>query len=132
MRKATRAITRIYDQGLAAHGITVCQFALLRHIARSQGIALSRLAEAMVMDRTTLYRVVRAVEAAGWASTAPAGAGRVRLVRLTPAGTDLLARAEPDWHACQATVRARLGEADWAGLHATARAVQALGGEATP
>lgn len=131
MRKASRAITRIYDQGLAAHGVTVCQFALMRHIARSREIALSRLAEAMVMDRTTLYRVVRAVELAGWVSTAPAGTGRVRLARLTPAGTDLLARADADWHACQAKVRARLGEADWAALHATARAVQALGSEAT-
>ena len=126
LRKASRAITRIYDAGLAAHGLTTCQFALLRHIGRAGEIALSRLADALVMDRTTLYRVVRPAEAAGWVVTCAAGTGRVRLARLTPQGMALIARAEPDWIGCQATVRAHLGEPGWAALHGAALAVQAL------
>ena len=126
LRKASRAITRIYDQALASHAIGTNQFALLRHIERAGEIALSRLAEALVMDRTTLYRVLRPAEAAGWVSTTAADTGRTRLARLTPAGTALLARAEPDWLACQAMVRARLGEADWSALQGATRAVQAL------
>jgi DNA-binding MarR family transcriptional regulator len=78
-----RAITRIYDARLASHGVNVNQFAMLRHIARAGDIALSRLAAQLVMDRTTLYRVLRPVEQAGWVETFPEAKGRGRRVRLT-------------------------------------------------
>ncbi len=126
LRKASRAITRLYDAGLVAHGLTISQFALLRHIARAGEIGLSRLAEAMVMDRTTLYRLLRPVEAAGWVETRAEAKGKTRLARLTAEGKAVIARAEADWQACQDEVRRRLGEPVWADLHAASLAVQAL------
>jgi hypothetical protein len=56
MRRATRALTRAYDEALAPFGITVQQFAILRDIQRAP--SLPRLAEGLVMDRTSLYRAL--------------------------------------------------------------------------
>lgn len=129
LRKATRAITRIYDARLASHGVNVNQFAMLRHIARAGDIALSRLAAQLVMDRTTLYRVLRPVEQAGWVETFPEAKGRGRRVRLTAGGEALLAGATADWQACQDDVRAHLGDDGWDRLYAASAAVLALEGD---
>jgi DNA-binding MarR family transcriptional regulator len=126
LRKASRAITRLYDAALVQHGLNTSQFGLLRHVARAGEIALSRLAEALVMDRTTLYRALRPVEAAGWVETRAEARGKARCVRLTAQGQALIARAEPDWQACQDDMRHRLGERTWADLHAASLAVQDL------
>ncbi len=126
LRKASRAITRIYDAALARHGLTTSQFALLRHVGRAGDIALSRLAEALVMDRTTLYRVLRPAEAAGWIETFAEPTGKARRARLTQAGQALIVAAGPAWQACQDDVRARLGNDGWAGLHQASRMVQSL------
>jgi DNA-binding MarR family transcriptional regulator len=126
LRKASRAITRLYDAALAHHGLNTSQFGLLRHVARAGEIALSRLAEALVMDRTTLYRALRPVEAAGWVETRAEARGKSRCARLTAQGQALIARAEADWLACQEDVRRRLGEHVWADLHAASLAVQEL------
>jgi hypothetical protein len=58
LRKAARAISRIYDEALAGAGINVTQLAILRAIGRAgdDGAPLSRLAENLVMDNTSLYR----------------------------------------------------------------------------
>jgi DNA-binding MarR family transcriptional regulator len=126
LRKATRALTRFYDAGLARHGLNTSQFALLRHIARAGEIALSRLAEQLVMDRTTLYRALGPVEAEGWIETVSASKGKTRLVRLTPLGTKIMTQAGDDWQACKNDVRHQLGDQVWTALHATSAAVQAL------
>jgi DNA-binding MarR family transcriptional regulator len=52
MRKATRALSRLYDDTLAPLGVTVAQFGVLKAIWRDPGLELSRLADEMVMDRT--------------------------------------------------------------------------------
>ena len=56
LRKASRAVGRLYDEMLADSGLTTAQFAILRHLARAESLPLSRLADHLVMDRTSLYR----------------------------------------------------------------------------
>jgi DNA-binding MarR family transcriptional regulator len=55
--KVTRALSRIHDDALAAVGMNITQFAILRVIGRAGdgGVPLSRLAESLVMDKTSLY-----------------------------------------------------------------------------
>ena len=42
LRKAARITGRLYDSALAGHGMTTAQFAILRHVARGEPLALSR------------------------------------------------------------------------------------------
>jgi DNA-binding MarR family transcriptional regulator len=108
LRKATRAVARAYDEALAGHGMTTAQFAILRNIARAQPLALSRLAEQLEMDRTSLYRALAPIEKHGWI-TVTHGSGRTKLAALTPRGRAALTAAEPDWEAVQGRVEAGMG-----------------------
>src|SRR6218665_1669468 len=108
LRKATRAMARIYDEALAGHGMTTAQFSLLRSISRGQPLALSRLAEEQEMDRSSLYRALAPIEKKGWVTVAPGG-GRTKLAALTPAGRAAMDAAAPDWEMVQARVEKGMG-----------------------
>jgi len=119
LRKASRAVTRLYDERLAAHGLTTTQFAILRHLARAEGeLPLSRLAERLVMDRTSLYRTLTPLTRQGWVTVAN-GDGRTKLAHLTEAGRTAMHDAEGDWHAAQGDLLDPITESEWRALLGT-------------
>lgn len=126
LRKATRTLDRLYDAALAPHGITTTQFALMRNIERAGAIVLNQLATLLVMDRTSLYRTIRAIEEAGWVSITD-GPGKARLAQITDAGRTMLRRAEPDWEGLQAQIHERLGGDGWARLMEMSGTIISLG-----
>ena len=63
LRQATRRVTQLYDRALAPLDLRATQFSLLSRIADLGPIALTQLAEAMIMDRATLGHNVRPLEA---------------------------------------------------------------------
>lgn len=116
LRKASRAITRLYDERLASHGMTTTQFAILRNLARADGeLPLSRLAERLVMDRTSLYRTLTPITRAGWVAIEELR-GRAKLARITEAGRTAMRSAEDDWEAVQDKVIGDLGGDEWRAL----------------
>jgi DNA-binding MarR family transcriptional regulator len=125
LRKASRAVARVYDDALAANGMTTAQFAILRHIARGEPLALSRLAEQLSMDRSSLYRALAPIEAKGWV-TVSAGEGRTKLASLTAGGRAAVEGAEADWDAVQERIVGAMGEEKWMELEAALRAVTEL------
>ena len=112
LRKATRAVARVYDNALAPAGLTTAQFALLRSVDRAGEAALSRLAETLVMDRTSLYRALAPLEARGWVTVAP-GHGKTRIATLTDAGRAAMAGAQADWNAVQGQIVGSMGSDAW-------------------
>src|SRR5215216_4692041 len=82
LRKAARAVGHVYDEALASHGMTTAQFAILRTVVRGEPLPLSRLAEQLVLDRTSLYRALAPLEAKGWVAVVP-GQGKTKLATLT-------------------------------------------------
>ena len=65
LRRAARGVSRHYDEALEGFGINVAQFSLLRHLRRLDQPSISTLAEAMGLDRSTLGRNLRVLEAEG-------------------------------------------------------------------
>ena len=122
LRKASRAVTRVYDERLARHGMTTTQFAVLRHLVRHGPLSLSRLAELLVMDRTSLYRTLGPIERQGWIAIEQ-GQGRAKQAALTAAGRSAMKAAETDWGACQADLVTAIGPSQWEAL---AHQLQAL------
>ncbi|HEX8995100.1 MAG TPA: MarR family winged helix-turn-helix transcriptional regulator [Ktedonobacterales bacterium] len=113
-RKVARAITRLYDDMLRPSGLRATQLTLLMVIDTMEQPTISELAEQLVMDRTTLARDLRPMEAAGWVAVAPGDDRRTRVVRLTPAGSDALRNALPLWRAAQtALVERGMGAREW-------------------
>lgn len=109
LRKADRAVTQVYDKALTSCGLRSTQFMLLNGVALGGGASISSLAEAMVMDRTTLTRNLAPLEREGLVAVVPGADRRTRSVELTRSGRRLLDEALPLWHAAQRRLARTLG-----------------------
>jgi DNA-binding MarR family transcriptional regulator len=129
LRKASRALSRIYDEALAPAGLTVTQLGVLRAISRGdkKGEPLSRLAETLVMDRTSLYRALSPMERSGWLLIKDAPKGRAKVVLLSKAGIRATADAAEYWERAQNRVIGEYGVDRWAALHKAMTELTALG-----
>jgi DNA-binding MarR family transcriptional regulator len=115
VRQASRVLTRIYDEVLRPLGIQTSQLTLLVAVAEfgESGASLGALADALVMDRTTLTRNVRPLEKAGLLRIARSPEdGRSRIALLTRAGERLIEAALPLWERAQKHVYQALGAGD--------------------
>ncbi len=117
VRRAARLVARRYDEALRPLGLTSGQFSILAALLRDRAAPLGVLADLLGLERTTLNRNLKPLEAMGLVETTPAESdARVRGLVLTPAGRTLLDRAVPHWRAAQADSQRRLGEAGWRDL----------------
>jgi DNA-binding MarR family transcriptional regulator len=109
LRRASRAVSALYDEFLAPAGITVTQYAILVNIARQEkGISRTALAGLLGMDRTTLTRNLGPLERARLVGgKADAADRRANILRLTAAGLRKVEAAFELW----AEVQGRFGEA---------------------
>jgi len=110
LRKAARCATQIYDRCLEPTGLTITQFGLLAHLFLRAGISIGELAEALVMDPTTLTRNLRPLERRGHVRIkASKNDRRRREVVLTAGGRAVFEAAAPLWREAQTRVAAALG-----------------------
>ncbi|WGL62880.1 MarR family winged helix-turn-helix transcriptional regulator [Pseudomonas sp. CW003PS] len=109
LRRASRGVTRRYDDALAAVGLGAAQFSLLRHVQRLTQPSISVLADAMGLDRSTLGRNLRVLEEQGLVQLGEGRDLRAREVRLTEAGLQRIGQALPLWEQVQRELNARLG-----------------------
>jgi len=112
LRQAARTLTQRYDAAFSADGIRSTQFSVLVALARAPSVPLSRLAKALVMDRTTLTRNLAPLIRRGLVAESGAPDKRVRSYTLTTRGKQLLARALPDWKGAQARILRALAKED--------------------
>lgn len=128
LRRASRAVTQLYDQELRKTGLRVTQFSLLATLALRDRIRHGKVGKALGMDSTTLSRTLRPLESKGWIRAVPGEDRRERHWELTPAGRRQLERASPLWDRAQMRLRAVLGDGEWEALQAaltrTTRAAQ--------
>lgn len=125
VRRLSRALTRLYDEALRPLGIHAAQLALLNAVAlvgeveAVGGAPMSRLADVLAMDLTTLSRNVRPLAKAGLVRIERSPADRrVRRVVLTAEGAQRIVAALPVWREVQDRVVAVLGAEVAAGLRA--------------
>jgi len=125
-RRAARTITQHYERHLKPSGLKVTQFTLLAMLAMAGPQALTRLAEQMAVERTTLTRNLRPLLARGLVAESGADDGRVRLLAITKRGTAAAVAALPRWREAQASVARRLGTGAVRALAATSQATAEL------
>ena len=109
LRRAARGVSRHYDEALEGFGINVAQFSLLRHLQRLDKPSISTLAEAMGLERSTLGRNLKVLEADGRVALAEGSDLRNRVVLLTAEGAERVRLAEPAWEKAQAGLVDTLG-----------------------
>ncbi len=110
LRKSARAVTQLYDAALDPSGLRATQFSLLAVLRAGGPLTISKLAEAMVMDRTTLSRNLGPVQKLGLVKIAPGRRDkRTKEVSLTARGAKRLSKADPLWIDAQAHMRKAMG-----------------------
>jgi len=119
MRRATRAVSRLYEQELRQAGLRGTQYSLLRtlHDMTAQcpeGATQGLLADLVAMDQTTLTRNLRPLVRRGWVSIRPGQRDkRERIIRLSPKGNAMVEKAHRYWQAAQRRFAESMRPADW-------------------
>ncbi len=114
LSRASRIVTRLYDEVFEPLGLTSSQFSLLVAVALYENETISALADILSKERTTLTRNLQPMEKEkGWLLVERGADARSRTVRLTAAGRDLLVRAVPLREQAHQKLLAVLGAEDW-------------------
>jgi DNA-binding MarR family transcriptional regulator len=126
LRRATRALTQLYDDLMAPSGLRITQFSLLVRLARDGTARMSDLADALLLDRTALSRTLDPLLERGLVSIVSGHDARTREVSLTRAGAKALRAAQPHWKRAQIQVANKLGSDRLEALIATLGEIEAL------
>jgi DNA-binding MarR family transcriptional regulator len=116
LRRLARAMSRLYDQHLAATGLKTTQYSVLANAGRA-ALPVAELAERLGTERTTLTRNLKPLCEAGWIVLVPGADSRQRIVTITDAGRAKLEQAWPFWRAAQEAFERQLGTGTVRQLH---------------
>jgi DNA-binding MarR family transcriptional regulator len=126
MRSAARHVTQFYDHLLTPTGLRTTQFSILAKLKRLGPFTINGLAQAMVMDRTTLGRNVLPLERKRLITIGPGTSDRrAKVLQLTSAGEKHLQAARSAWSKAQADFEDTFGPKRAAYLRELLRAVVA-------
>ncbi len=97
IRRVHQISMAIFAEECAASGLTSVQFAALTAIRENQDVDATRLSSLIAFDRSTLGDVLERLEAKGWIMRSPSPQDkRIKLLRLSPAGSAVLDGAQPE------------------------------------
>src|SRR5512144_2452086 len=108
-RRTARMVTQHYERCLKPTGLSVTQFTLLALLSLAGPQPLSRFADQLGLERTTLTRNLRPLRARGWVKESATADRRVRLLVITKRGTAAARAALPHWREAQKSIARRLG-----------------------
>ncbi len=110
LRRASRAVSRLYDQVLAPSGLRSTQFTILQTAKRRGPITLTALADSIITERTTLTRNLGLLERNGYIRLDSGQDRRERLIAITQQGLAILETALPLWETAQTVIERSLGQ----------------------
>ena len=113
LRRANRAVARLYGSEIRKSGLEPTQYTLLAVLAHLDEAMQGELAERLALDSTTLTRTLGRLEERGWIVSRAGEDRRQRWIRLTARGRRRFEAALPYWQAAQERLRKALGEEDW-------------------
>jgi DNA-binding MarR family transcriptional regulator len=124
IRQAARQITQMYDVALAPVGLRTTQYSVLNRLDRLGPSSVQDLADALVLDRSTLGHNLRPLERNGFIRLATdRDDRRTRRLELTASGKAKLESAGPLWRAAQARFESNYGKTDAKNLRTALRRV---------
>jgi DNA-binding MarR family transcriptional regulator len=116
VRRASRVLARAFDMALEPVGLNVTQLAVLRAIERQPNAPLTRVAEDLCMDRSSLYRAISRLQRDGWVKIAAGTNARSRTAKFTNRGRRVLDAADLPWGRAQTAIIERFGRDKWSAL----------------
>jgi len=122
LRKASRRMSQFYDSALAPMGIKSTQYSILSEVdrgSRARPVTMCELADAMVMDRSTLGHNLKPLQRDDLVILRlSADDRRKRHVELTPQGRAVLRKSRRLWRHAEAHFEKFFGKGPAADLRA--------------
>lgn len=113
LRRASRAITHLYEDALRPTGLRATQFSILQALTLAGDITQGQLGYILATDSTTLTRTLGIMSRHGWLKKRRGADGREWRIGLAPKGKAIFQRALPLWESVQAQLRDQLGDVQW-------------------
>ena len=93
--------------------MNVTQLAVMRAVSRHENEPLSRVADDLCMDRTTLYRALDPLIKRAWIAVSEGADSRCRSASITLDGQTALEQADEPWANIQRATVERFGAEQW-------------------
>jgi DNA-binding MarR family transcriptional regulator len=100
-RRLSRDVTARFERHFRGAPLRATQFTVLTLLAQAGPSPISRIADFMGADRTTLTRSLAGLSGLGFVRSGNAPDPRVRLIEITPEGRRVLSEWLPQWRAAQ-------------------------------
>ena len=117
LRQLMRRVAQHYDVEVGKTGLKGTQYSLLSYVVKLGPIRPGELAQAMMVDASTLTRNLKPLIDAGWVTLTAGSDGRSRLVSVTDTGRDKRAEAQRHWKIAQEQLNELLGVPRVLALH---------------
>jgi len=127
LRRASRVVTRMYNDELRSSDLEVTQFTLLMTLDITGEIGQKELGKLLAMDSTTLTRTLGLLSQHNWIREKPGEDRRQKLISLTATGRKRFREAQILWEAAQRKLRAGLGEPAWRQMGQLLEAITSAG-----
>lgn len=112
LRRASQALTEVYDDILAPSGLKISQYLLLRNVNTLGPVSVSSLALEIRLDRTTIVRNLKPLEESGFIIDDAIKGARNRQLKLSDKGREALEIAGPLWLEAQDFIEQYIGKED--------------------
>ena len=109
LRRAARAVTRLYNGELQRDGVEITQFTLLMALNQTGDIRQGELGKLLALDSTSLTRMLELLKKRGWVQAKEGEDRRLRIFSLTSAGRAKFMQALPHWKQAQDRMQKALG-----------------------
>ena len=117
LRRATRAVTRVYEEEFRSAGFTgATQYQVLTVLSRSGSVRQQDLGVLLDLDETTIARTLKPLFQMGWIGHEEGKDRREKWIALSPGGQQQLERARPAWDRAQARMKKVLPSGMWDSL----------------
>lgn len=110
VKRAARAITRLYDDALRDVGLTATQLTLLSAIELRRDLSMRGIGELLVLEQSALSRAVAGLVRRGLVDMEVGRDRREKTLSLTDAGRALALRAAERWREAQAAALRDVGD----------------------
>lgn len=101
LRRASRQISRLYDQHLVPAALTSSQFVIIAFLCANPGISMRELGDALILERSSLLRAIKPLTRDHLVVREAMPGSRQFVFYLTETGDARYAKALPLWRSAQ-------------------------------
>lgn len=110
LRRASRALTQLYDEELRSTKLRITQLTILKALSTVPDARQGGLAYALGLDGTTLTRMLALLRKQGYVAVEAGRDRRERVLSLTDLGRAKVEEIGPHWERAQKRVREAMGK----------------------